>query len=117
MSKYTVPSMIKNGGGKIINLASLNSSIAVPNIIAYTSAKSGIAGLTRSMAVEWSRYNIRVNAIAPGFCRTALTEKLFQDKKNPPACLIIYRLPHWLMRPGQQIPALCSFSTPLFNYI
>ncbi len=68
--------------GSIINLASLNSFMAVPNIIAYTTAKSGIAGLTRSMAVEWSRYNINVNAIAPGFCRTALTEQLFQDEEK-----------------------------------
>jgi gluconate 5-dehydrogenase len=53
--------------------------MAVPNIIAYTAAKSGVAGLTRSMAVEWTQYNIRANAIGPGFTRTKLTEKLFQD--------------------------------------
>ena len=74
-----VPGMIDRGEGKIINIASLNCVMAVPNIIAYTSAKSGVAGLTRSMAVEWTQYNIRANAIGPGFTRTKLTEKLFQD--------------------------------------
>ena len=79
MAHEIVPGMIERGGGKIINIASLNCVMAVPNIIAYTSAKSGVAGLTRSMAVEWSQYNIRANAIGPGFTRTKLTEKLFQD--------------------------------------
>jgi NAD(P)-dependent dehydrogenase (short-subunit alcohol dehydrogenase family) len=77
-----VPGMIDRGGGKIINIASLNCVMAVPNIIAYVAAKSGVAGLTRSMAVEWSQYNIRANAIGPGFTRTALTEKLFQDPEK-----------------------------------
>jgi gluconate 5-dehydrogenase len=79
MAHAIVPGMIERGGGKIINIASLNCVMAVPNIIAYTAAKSGVAGLTRSMAVEWSQYNIRANAIGPGFTRTKLTEKLFQD--------------------------------------
>jgi len=82
MAHAVVPSMIERGGGRIINIASLNSFMAVPNIIAYTAAKSGVAGLTRSMAVEWSQYNIRANAIGPGWCRTELTEKLFQDPEK-----------------------------------
>ncbi len=82
IAQAVVPQMIKLGGGKIINMASLNSAIAIPNIIAYTAAKSGIAGLTRSMAVEWAQYHIRVNAIAPSFCRTELTKKLFQDPEK-----------------------------------
>ena len=82
MAHAVVPGMIERGGGKIINVASLNCVMAVPHIIAYTAAKSGVAGLTRSMAIEWSQYNIRANAIGPGFCRTALTEKLFQDPEK-----------------------------------
>lgn len=82
MAHEIVPGMIERGGGKIINIASLNCVMAVPNIIAYTAAKSGVGGLTRSMAVEWSRYNIRANAIGPGFTRTKLTEKLFQDPEK-----------------------------------
>jgi len=82
MAHAIVPGMIDRGSGKIINIASLNCVMAVPNIIAYVAAKSGVAGLTRSMAVEWSQYNIRANAIGPGFTRTALTEKLFQDPEK-----------------------------------
>ena len=82
MAHAIVPGMIERSGGKIINISSLNCVMAVPNIIAYTAAKSGVAGLTRSMAVEWSQYNIRANAIGPGFARTQLTEKLFQDPER-----------------------------------
>jgi len=82
MAHAVVPGMIQLGGGKIINIASINSMMAVPNVIAYTAAKSGVAGLTRSMAVEWSQYNIRANAIGPGFFRTKLTEKLFEDEEK-----------------------------------
>jgi len=82
MAHAVVPGMIQLGGGKIINISSINSMMAVPNVIAYTAAKSGVAGLTRSMAVEWSQYNIRANAIGPGFFRTKLTEKLFEDEEK-----------------------------------
>jgi NAD(P)-dependent dehydrogenase (short-subunit alcohol dehydrogenase family) len=82
MAQAIVPEMIKRGGGKIINIVSLNSVMAVPHIMAYVAAKSGVAGLTRSMAVEWSQYNIRANAIGPGFCRTELTEKLLSDQEK-----------------------------------
>ncbi len=78
IAQAAIPYMIKNNGGRIINLGSLNCSMAVPDIIAYTSAKSGIAGLTRSMCVEWAKYNINTNAIAPGFVETELTRKLFE---------------------------------------
>jgi NAD(P)-dependent dehydrogenase (short-subunit alcohol dehydrogenase family) len=82
MAQAVVPGMIGQGGGRIINIASINGVIAVPHTIAYTTAKSGLAGLTRSMAVEWSGFNVRVNAIGPGYCRTDLTEKLFQDSEK-----------------------------------
>jgi NAD(P)-dependent dehydrogenase (short-subunit alcohol dehydrogenase family) len=82
MAQAVVPGMERQGGGKIINIASINNVIAIPHTIAYTAAKSGLAGLTRAMAVEWSQYKVRTNAIGPGYCRTELTEKLFQDPRK-----------------------------------
>jgi NAD(P)-dependent dehydrogenase (short-subunit alcohol dehydrogenase family) len=76
MAQALAPGMIRRGRGAVVNIASLNSVMAVPNIVAYTAAKSGVAGLTRSLAVEWAQHNIRVNAIGPGWTRTALTEPL-----------------------------------------
>jgi len=82
LAQALAPQMVAQGGGSIINIASLNSLMAVPNIITYTTAKSGVAGLTRSLAVEWSAQGIRTNAIGPGWCRTELTEALLQDSKK-----------------------------------
>lgn len=82
ISQALVPHMAERGGGRIINLGSLNCSMAVPNIIAYTAAKSGIAGLTRSMCVEWAHLGINANAIGPGFVQTELTRKLFDDPER-----------------------------------
>ncbi len=67
-------------GGKIINIGSLMCHGARPQTMAYTASKSGLLGLTKSLAVEWAKYNINVNAIAPGFIVTDLTAILKADK-------------------------------------
>jgi 2-deoxy-D-gluconate 3-dehydrogenase len=71
-----------NTGGKIINVASLLSAIGVPNIIPYASSKGGVASLTRSLAVEWAKYRINVNAVGPGYIRTEMTRALQEDKNR-----------------------------------
>ncbi|MEW6661450.1 MAG: glucose 1-dehydrogenase [Bacillota bacterium] len=68
--------MLKQGKGKIINIASLSSIIGIPNIIPYCSSKGGVVQMTKGMAVEWAP-KINVNAIGPGYFRTAMTEDLF----------------------------------------
>jgi len=65
--------------GRIINIASLLCHAARPTIAAYTSSKMALVGLTKTLAVEWARYNISVNAIAPGYIRTDLTAALQAD--------------------------------------
>ncbi len=79
--------MVKRGGGKIINVASMLSfqgGIIVPS---YTAAKSGIAGLTRALANEWAKHNINVNAIAPGYMATDNTAQLRADPARSQAIL------------------------------
>jgi len=71
----------KKTKGKIINIGSETSKFGIPNIIAYVAARGGIAQLTRGLAVEWARYNICVNCIAPGYFETAQTRPLFSDKE------------------------------------
>ena len=68
-----------SGSGRVIHIASLQSLRAFPNGMAYGATKGGIAQLTRAMAVEWSSQGVNVNAIAPGFFRTPLTEAVFND--------------------------------------
>jgi 2-deoxy-D-gluconate 3-dehydrogenase len=72
--------MIKrNIRGKIINMASMQSFQGGMLIAAYAAAKSGLAGLTRALAVEWAPRGINVNAIAPGYMATELTEPIMRD--------------------------------------
>lgn len=79
LAQQLVPGMRKKGWGKIVNIASLQSTRAFANGIAYGASKGGICQLTRAMAEAWSADGISCNAIAPGFFPTELTESLFND--------------------------------------
>jgi NAD(P)-dependent dehydrogenase (short-subunit alcohol dehydrogenase family) len=74
--------MIKQKEGKIINVASMFGIVASPHgVLPYNTSKAGVINLTRSLAIEWGKYNIRVNAIAPGMIETELTRRRLQDQE------------------------------------
>jgi len=74
--------MISRKKGKIINISSLFGTIGSPHgAVAYNSSKAGVINLTKSLAAEWGKYNINVNAIAPGIIETDLTRKRLEDKE------------------------------------
>jgi len=77
--------------GSIINLGSLTSAVGVATAVPYSSSKSGILGMTRALSTEWSPHGIRVNAIGPGYFRTAMTDAFFAD-------------PEWQDRMRSRIP-------------
>lgn len=72
--------MLRRGAGKIINICSIQSDLARPSIGPYTAAKGGLRNLTRAMTAEWAAYGIQVNAIAPGYIRTEMTQALVDDE-------------------------------------
>jgi 3-hydroxybutyrate dehydrogenase len=76
---HAIPLMTKRGWGRIINMASAHALVASPNKGAYVAAKHGIAGLTKTAALEVARDNITVNAICPGYVWTPLVEKQIPD--------------------------------------
>ncbi|KYP80882.1 SDR family NAD(P)-dependent oxidoreductase [Ferroacidibacillus organovorans] len=72
--------MIEQGGGSIVNIASVGGQVALRTGVAYAAAKAGLLHMTRVLAVEWATRNVRVNAIGPWYFRTPLTEKLLDDR-------------------------------------
>ena len=80
VSQAVLPSMIGGGGGAVVNTASISSFVAGGGGAAYTSAKHGLLGLTRQMAFDYGRHNVRVNAICPGPVKTGMTAHLFDPE-------------------------------------
>jgi NAD(P)-dependent dehydrogenase (short-subunit alcohol dehydrogenase family) len=68
-------------GGSILNVCSLTSEVGIAGAAPYGASKSGLAGLTRTLATEWAAKGIRVNGIGPGYFRTALTEPFYRDEQ------------------------------------
>jgi len=77
--KHEIAHMLQSGGGAIVNSASIAGLIAEPGISAYVTAKHGVVGLTKAAAVEYAAQRIRINALAPGLVKTAMTKAWFDD--------------------------------------
>jgi NAD(P)-dependent dehydrogenase (short-subunit alcohol dehydrogenase family) len=75
MSKYTIPEMIKTGGGSIINMASIYGLVGATKYTAYCASKGGVIALTKAMALELAPYKIRVNCVCPGNISTPMLDK------------------------------------------
>ena len=73
--------MTAQGGGVIVNLGSIYSVVAGPNRAAYCATKAAVANLTKVLAIEWAGRGVRVNAVAPGYVRTAATDALVDAGK------------------------------------
>ena len=74
--------MIERGYGRIINIASLSTFVALFEVAAYSASKAAVASLTKSLAIEWAPQGVCVNAIAPGVFRTALNQKLLDETER-----------------------------------
>lgn len=70
--RYEIPAMLKNGGGAIVNMASILGTVGFANSPAYVAAKHGVVGLTKSAALEYTKQGVRINSVGPGFIKTPL---------------------------------------------
>ena len=82
MSREAVQSMIAQGSGSIVNIASIAGPVAFARIGAYSAAKAGVIALTKVMAVEWAEFGIRTNAVAPGWTESSMNYELRTDPAN-----------------------------------
>jgi len=79
--------MIDQGGGKIVNIASVLGLVADKRVLPYCVAKAGVLHMTKALALEWARYNVRVNAICPGYVETDINRAELGDEKIKKALL------------------------------
>jgi NAD(P)-dependent dehydrogenase (short-subunit alcohol dehydrogenase family) len=82
-SKHALPAMKRKGRGSIVNIASIHANLTIAGMFPYAAAKSGLVGLTRSLALDYAPSNIRVNAVLPGWTRTRLIEEWFRLQPDP----------------------------------
>ena len=83
--KHALPIMAERGGGVIINIASVHATMTAYNFFPYNVAKSGILGLTRSIALDWGHHNIRAVAVSPGWVRTQPAIDFLEQADDPAA--------------------------------
>ena len=84
-AKYVLPHMRDIGRGAIINVASMHALATLEGFFPYAAAKSGLIGMTRSLALDWGPHGVRVNAVAPGYVRTRLVQDSIDRNPDPEA--------------------------------
>lgn len=107
MAKAVIPSMIKKGGGKIINICSMMSELGRETVSAYAAAKGGLKMLTKNIASEYGQYNIQCNGLGPGYISTPQTAPL-RTEGHPFNSFIIAKTPaaRWGTTEDLQGPAV-----------
>ncbi len=99
--KYAIPHMMSNGGGSIVNSASVQGLRGFKGWAAYAASKGGIIALTQQVALEYAPHGIRVNCIAPGTILTPMNEKVFEETDDPEALRETWNRMHPVGRFGQ----------------
>ena len=103
--KYQLEQMEKNGGGVIVNIASIHGTVAAPLSSAYTAAKHAVVGLTKNIGAEYGQKNIRCNAVGPAYIETPLLESVSGDVKEA----LVAKHPMGRLGASQEVAELVLF--------
>ena len=114
--KHIGKQMIRSGGGSIINIASTAGITGVVRAPAYCASKAGVILLTKSLALEWARYQIRVNAIAPHYLETELTKGLRASEKVYDG--LVKQIPlRRFAKPAEMVGTVLLLASPASSYM
>lgn len=109
-------SMLRQRSGSIVNIASVAGLVGIPGSNAYGPSKAAVAHMTRSLACEWARFGVRVNAVAPGYVDAPMAHELFRNPKMQEAAL--RRVPQARLGAPGEIAAVVAFlCSPLASYV
>ena len=110
-AKYVLPSMRDRRRGSIVNIASIHATMTVAGMFPYSAAKSGLVGLTRSLALDLAPANVRVNAVCPGYIRTELVSEWVRRSDDPDAALagVLNAQPMGRMGTPEEVANLVAF--------
>jgi meso-butanediol dehydrogenase / (S,S)-butanediol dehydrogenase / diacetyl reductase len=108
--------LLRERGGAVVNVASQAALVSLPSQAAYTASKGAVAALTRSLAIDWAEYGVRVNAVAPGFTVTPMTASFFENETFVRAAT--RRIPLGrLLQPDEIAAAIVFLASPLASAI
>jgi len=110
-AKHALEPMRRASRGSIVNISSIHAQLTMPGMFPYAAAKSGLVGLTRSLALDCARQNIRVNAVLPGWTRTRLVEEWFAMQPDPAAAerSVLEAHPAGRIATAEEIAAVVAF--------
>ena len=104
--RYQIPAMLESGGGSIVNMASILGSVGWRGSAAYSTAKHGVCGMTKTAALEYSSKGLRINAVGPGFIETPLIESSMSDEARE---ALVGMHPIGRLGKPEEVAALTSF--------
>jgi NAD(P)-dependent dehydrogenase (short-subunit alcohol dehydrogenase family) len=99
--KHAIPYMLKQGGGSIINTASIAGLVGTPNLAAYCASKGGIVLLTKSMALDYAKNSIRINCVCPGAVMTPMIKRFVEKAPDPEQAMKALDAEHPIGRIGR----------------
>lgn len=114
--KYGIPALMKNGGGAIVNVASILGDVGFAGAPAYVAAKHGVVGLTKAAALDYAGKNIRVNAIGPAFISTPMISEMEEDEETRNALVQLHPMGR-LGRPSEVAELAVWLCSPKASFI